>query len=144
MIVTFYRNLSDDLVINKNLERVGDVMFNFKTTRVDVVNPVLVLSKSQVNDECNYCYIDGLKRYYFIEESEVVSSKLVRLSLGVDVLETYKDKILTQECTIQVAAKKGLYGEVELATTGRVLTSKVESDVELTPAKTVLMSTVGV
>lgn len=144
MIVTFYRNLSDDLVINKTLERVGDLNFNFKTPRVDVSNPVLVVSRSKVSDDSNYCYIDGLKRYYFIEDSEVVSSKLIRLSLAVDVLETYKDKILTQECTIQVAAKAGLFGEVEIATTGRVLTSKVESDVELTPAKTVLMSTVGV
>lgn len=44
--------------------------------------------------ECNYCYIPDFKRYYFIDNITSVNSQLWLLDMSVDVLMTYKDKIL--------------------------------------------------
>lgn len=41
----------------------------------------------------NYAYIPDFKRYFFIDDIMSVRSYLWRLSLSIDVLMTYKDKI---------------------------------------------------
>lgn len=39
---------------------------------------------------CNYAYIDDFKRYYYIENIQVITNKLVTIDLRRDVLESFK------------------------------------------------------
>ena len=50
--------------------------------------------------KANYCYIDELQRYYFISEMTSVRNGLWRVSLSVDVLESYKSDILNLSCIV--------------------------------------------
>ena len=44
--------------------------------------------------ECNYCYIEEFKRFYFIDDIVIQNNKLFSLALSVDVLESYKNKYM--------------------------------------------------
>lgn len=48
----------------------------------------------------NYVYIPIFKKYYYIEDIEIINNKLYGLSLHIDVLNTYYDSILEQEAFI--------------------------------------------
>lgn len=48
----------------------------------------------------NYCYIETLGRYYFIDSVTINSADKYTLRLGVDVLMTYADEILEATGTV--------------------------------------------
>lgn len=48
----------------------------------------------------NYVYIPILKKYYYIEDVEIINNKLYGLSLHIDVLNTYYESLLEQEAFI--------------------------------------------
>lgn len=118
--------------------------FRFKVKDVDPLEPSVVLTRSLLDyDQFNYARIDHFNRFYFIKEVEVVSSRLVKVSLECDYLETYKDVVLNTEAQLQVPCLKGMFGDVEIETTGRILTTTAASDVELTPDNTLILTTIG-
>lgn len=49
---------------------------------------------------CNYVYIPMFKRYYFIDDIVSVRNGLWQISMSVDVLMSFKDDILKQECFV--------------------------------------------
>jgi len=90
MKVTFYNNISNDNVINKNLEELETINFKFKNDS-NILNPTLLL-KNYIQG--NYCYIHELKRYYYIDTIDLVNGDLYNLKCSVDVLMSYKEDIL--------------------------------------------------
>ena len=48
----------------------------------------------------NYCYIPEFKRYYFIDEIVSVKNGIWRVSLHVDVLESFKAYYMNLNCVI--------------------------------------------
>lgn len=60
----------------------------------DVTRPYLNLRSGSL-PEYNYCYIDTLGRYYFIQSVTYLGNQTYELSLSVDVLKTYESEILT-------------------------------------------------
>lgn len=67
-----------------------------------IENPVIILdthSEIDVN-VCNYCYIDTIMRYYWIDDIVYVSANLVELHCSIDVLATYKENILKQDAYV--------------------------------------------
>lgn len=46
--------------------------------------------------DVNYAYIDEFKRYYYINDKTFISNKIMRLSLNIDVLMSFKETILNQ------------------------------------------------
>lgn len=50
--------------------------------------------------ECNYCYIEEFKRFYFIDDIVIQNNKLFSLALSVDVLESYKNKYMVLDAFV--------------------------------------------
>ena len=73
-----------------------------------IENPVIILdthSEIDVN-VCNYCYIDTIMRYYWIDDIVYVSANLVELHCSIDVLATYKENILEQKAFVLYSESK--------------------------------------
>lgn len=97
MKLTWYKTDTETNKFNKELEYIAETEIKFLSA-VDVVNPKLVLS--EIPTGANYCHIDALNRYYFIESKNVLDNGRIVLSLSCDVLYTYQGQILESECEI--------------------------------------------
>lgn len=91
MLIEFYRNLSDPDTLNKNITKVFELIGTLRD-ECDVENPVIMIEHCGMLF-ANYCYIPDFGRYYYIENQTIVRNDLVRLTLKVDVLYTYKEQI---------------------------------------------------
>lgn len=94
MIITLYTNSSEKNKIGKSLTAVDTLEGSIKGES-SIINPVILI---EYNDPTafNYCYIDTFGRYYFVNDVVVVRNNLLRVSLTVDVLESFAAAILSQ------------------------------------------------
>lgn len=90
MIVKVYNNKSNKNIVNKKIEEIQEISFDFKDDS-DITNPILILQSYKSG---NYCYIPDLKRYYFIDKIELMNGGFYKLYLEIDVLMSYKDEII--------------------------------------------------
>ena len=93
MIVKIYNNKSNKNIVNKKIEEVQEISFNFKDDS-DITNPILILQSYKSG---NYCYIPELKRYYYIDRIELMNGGFYKLYLEIDVLMSYKDEIINAD-----------------------------------------------
>lgn len=95
MTLTLYKNTSDKRVLNKTITLVvtyNNVLFLDDTS---IINPRFDLALDlNIIPEINYCYCSDTKRYYYINNITPTAGGRVYLDCSVDVLMTYKDKIL--------------------------------------------------
>lgn len=63
---------------------------------VDSDNNKVIITEISDLVKCNYCYIPIFNRYYYINDIISVKNKLWEIVMSVDVLMSYKDKILEQ------------------------------------------------
>ena len=61
---------------------------------VEMLNPVLILSKSQNNENANYIFIQDFNRFYFIKNKEIKQAGIIILHCAIDVLMSHKNSIL--------------------------------------------------
>ena len=93
MLVKIYNNKSNENVVNKTIDPIQEIKFNFKNDS-DVTSPVLILLTYKSG---NYCYIPDLKRYYYIDKIELMNGGYYKLYLDIDVLMSYKEEIMNAE-----------------------------------------------
>lgn len=64
--------------------------------------PIIQLNSfGEINiSSCNYCYIDELDNYYWIDDINFISAKLCEIQCSIDPLATYKDEILEQSAFV--------------------------------------------
>ena len=98
MLIQLFNNGSDKNHITKTLTNETTVTGNLRKS-VDIIEPILELNFPNIIN-FNYCYIPDFKRYYYITKITALTSKLFEIQLFVDVLMTYKNKILEQTATI--------------------------------------------
>ena len=100
MTIQFYK-IAD--VANKINKRIPDTpALTIQGTlkdRCSMLDPVITIENSSVPDY-NYAYIPEFNRYYFITEITSVRNNLWRISLKVDVLESFKTDILNLNCIV--------------------------------------------
>ena len=101
MKLKIYNNNSNNNVINKNITLVNEIYFNFKSDN-SILQPILILKNYTGG---NYCYIDDLKRYYFINDVRLLNGGLYELHLNIDVLMTYKNEIMNNPITTSKVVK---------------------------------------
>lgn len=95
MTIKFYKNYSENRVVNKNISQVGsDVSGTFRED-VSVTDPVFTIEDyTNFNPATvNYCYIADLGRYYYITDIRVLSKTIYEIHCHVDVLKTYASGI---------------------------------------------------
>lgn len=99
--VDLYVNNSPVEKIGKDLtgsHSISDVLLKRDTS---ILKPVLVINSVQDIFTFNYMYISEFGRYYFIDDIRLVHDNLWEISAHVDVLETYKSAILTNNAVIR-------------------------------------------
>lgn len=99
--VDLYQNASPVEKIGKNLTNshtISDVLLKRDTS---ILRPVLLVNSVQDIYTYNYMYIAEFSRYYFIDDIRSVNNNLWEISAHVDVLETYKAKILANTAVIK-------------------------------------------
>ena len=88
MNIIFYTNHSDPRTLNKSLTELSthDIKL-LKPT--DIMHPQLELA-TQIPPSANYCYIEALGRYYFINKPTIIPGKINSSTLDVDPLMSFK------------------------------------------------------
>lgn len=143
MQITFYSTDDGENVINKTLS--GGVTITIHLKReTDILNPLLTLTNKTGIDyfQFNYCYIDVLKRFYFIRTVRKLNNALFHVELSCDVLETYKNKILTSKARFKRKIMKGDYykGSIDDSTKQAIYTYKGNVTISLTTQNYILTS----
>lgn len=141
MIISFYDLKDDSNVINKNKTLLSTLTIKMKRND-SVINPIIIITRKNFPIECNYCFIDGTNRFYFVDSSNELNNDLIELHLYVDVLETYKDEILNSNATITMKSEPS-YFSGSLNVDSRTEIDTFYSDVELENTNTILLSTIG-
>ena len=93
MTVIFYKYVGIKNKINKTLENgltVNDVIIR---NDFDITAFELLIKDTNFNSEYNYCYIQDLGRYYFIESVERMNGTIYKIRLSVDVLKSFSTQI---------------------------------------------------
>ena len=93
MTVIFYKYNDIKNKINKTLSgglTVNDVVIQ---NDFDITAFELLIKNSNFSSEYNYCYIQDLGRYYFIESVEKMNGTIYKIRLSVDVLKSFSTQI---------------------------------------------------
>lgn len=143
----FLYTLNDgDNVINKNLGVGLEIDIRLKA-ETDIISPNIILQSIADVDyqDFNYAHIPELKRFYFIDIIECVNSKLWRLELNCDVLESYKDDILASNARLKRNIRNGDYLNTTIDSSVIKNISIHKSDVVLNDTdSSIILTTVGV
>lgn len=115
MDIILYNYQGNNNVINKDKTEV--VRYSIKMKKnTSLTNPIVPIYSDYdlINFNVNYCYISEFNRYYFVDDVVPYPNKIYRLTLRVDVLESYKDDILNSSSQIRVAGEMDYSSEVSL------------------------------
>ena len=102
MIIKFYKNLSDNIVVDKNITQIGSDQTGTLREACSIIDPVIKFEKFTDFDlsACNYLYIPDFGRYYYINEIIAISDKMFEIHCHVDVLRTYRSGIRSNSAVI--------------------------------------------
>lgn len=92
-------NNSEVNKINKILSDSISLLGTLKD-ETSITNPEILIEIENPSG-FNYAYIPEFNRYYFINDIISVGNNLWRISMHVDVLESFKNEILSQNCIIE-------------------------------------------
>lgn len=138
-----YKTVDGNNVINKTLTDSQTININLKRT-ANIYSPEIDLLNSELDYRSyNYCEIVELRRKYFISNFEIVNSRITRLFLRCDVLETFKSSILSSQARYLRAIKSGDYGKFPLPESHVKTISKHDSNVTIGEDKVMILSTFG-
>lgn len=94
MTLKLYTNVSDKIVVNKQITQIGSDLSGTLRENCSVVDPIIKVEGTVGSNitSCNYAYITEFGRYYYINNIVCVGN-LFELHMHVDVLKTYADGI---------------------------------------------------
>lgn len=100
MTIKLYNNLSDKIVVDKNITQKGSDVTGTLRENCSIIDPVIKMSAiGTYLLECNYAYISEFGRYYYINNIVCVGD-LFEVHMHVDVLMTYKGDIRSNDAVI--------------------------------------------
>lgn len=105
--ITFYKYGGKSNAIPKTLGT-GTDMQGLLRNAYDILRPTITVRQNTLFDY-NYCYIPIFNRYYFIETVSVESADTYSLDLSVDVLQTYKESILSSKGVLSASDTPNKY-----------------------------------
>lgn len=105
MQLTYYNNLTDKRYVDKNIVQLSleghSNPVNIKILdELNVTTPTFKMSDKDLYMTANYCYVDSLRRYYFIDDIEL-SKGYAYLHCTCDVLSSYKDALRDQNVIVK-------------------------------------------
>lgn len=102
MTIKFYKNLSDNIVVDKNITQIGSDQTGTLREACSIIDPVIKFENFTSFDitSCNYLYISEFGRYYYINNIVTITDKLFEIHCHVDVLKTYASGIRSNSAVI--------------------------------------------
>lgn len=122
-IVLMY-NSNEKNKINKTLTTIDTLEGSLKEPS-SIISPEITIQRSDPTG-FNYCYIPEFGRYYFVANITVIHSNIMKISLTVDVLESFKNEILAQTVIIE---KNTNQFDPYLMDPNRIRTVKTKTDI---------------
>lgn len=138
MIINFYHTDNPQNTIGKTLTQLTNKDITLKAN-TDLINPSLLFKNDNFNKEVNYMKM--LDRYYFVELKFIRSNTLVILNCNLDVLETYKDLILSSQADI--IEKSSISNVKQNDITQETITKVFKSDTVVPDGSSIIMQTTG-
>lgn len=107
MTIKLFNNLSDKIVVDKNITQIGNDLSGTLRADCSVIDPVIAVENLNASDipGCNYAYIPEFARYYYINNI-VCSGKLFELHMHVDVLMSYRSDIRSNNAVVSRQEKQ--------------------------------------
>lgn len=102
--ISFYQYSGDSRVLSKTLSNPLTKNINIRTD-IDIYNPLMILQ----DFDLAYNYMLWDNRYYFVNDARYTANKIWQLQCHIDVLMTYKDKILQSTATKITQAQNNNY-----------------------------------
>ena len=99
MIVTLYKNSSDNIVVSKSIEELKTYTTVLLFKDSSILSPTLIFTTSDVVN-ANYLYITEWKRYYYITDITILDNNKAVVKCNVDVLMSFKNEILNTKQNI--------------------------------------------
>ena len=108
MRIILYQMKSDPRKIGKTKVREKVISHAILKEPTNVINPTYIIKSTAVLDglqpnllDCNYLYDASSKKYYFVNNIIRDNGGILQFQCAVDVLETYKDKLLQMTAFIE-------------------------------------------
>ena len=137
-----YKNSSENNDVSKTLSDEHKVT-GYSRVVVDMLNPVIELAGIEVNSY-NYCYVQELNRYYYIENINISPNGVYRLSMRIDVLMTYRDDIMASHGLITKNREYNPYtGDVDVESRYTLEKHEFENGFDFTNGDFVLVTMRG-
>lgn len=92
-----YKQYGDNHELNKSLSYVGIIQGIFNHS-INVKN--IIIDLNNYTNNFNYVWIPSLRRYYYVDSVEIISSNFTRLHLKEDVLMSWKELIKQQSAFV--------------------------------------------
>ena len=140
MELQLFQNKSSENTINKDLTLITTKNINLKQS-TNLYQTFLIFKNDGVTDYSKINYAKMLNKFYFVSHETLQNNSLIRLELKVDVLETYKDNILSSSADI--IEKSTPNNTSNIKTSKEVETFKLKSTVVLPKTQSVIMVTVA-
>ncbi len=104
MNLTYYNNKSDKRYVDKVIDQIAlSEHANPVSVKLlestSIAHPTFKMKDVDLYMTANYCYVDDLHRYYFIDNI-TLSNGYAYLECTCDVLMTYKDQLRTQNVIV--------------------------------------------
>lgn len=93
MTVIFYKYDDIKNKINKTLSNGLTINNVIIQNDFDITDFELLIKDTNFNSEYNYCFIQDLGRYYFIESVERMNGTIYKIRVSVDVLKSFSTQI---------------------------------------------------
>lgn len=105
MNLTYYNNKSDKRYVDKVIDQIAlSEHANPVSVKLlestSIAHPTFKMKDVDLYMTANYCYVDALHRYYFIDNI-TLSQGYAFLECTVDVLMSYKQELRKQNCIIK-------------------------------------------
>lgn len=107
-------------VLGKSITKVSEIEINLRKD-FDSLYPSLILS---TDVSFNYVIIPSFNKKYYLDNVEILAKRLKKYTFKLDVLETYKDNILSS--TIQADSTNVKMNGVRVQATDEVETEYIE------------------
>lgn len=101
MTIKLYKNLSDKVVVDKDITQLGSDVTGTLREGCSIIDPVIKFEgvfDTHLTD-ANYCYITEFGRYYYINNIVCIGN-LFEAHMHVDVLKTYAAGIRSNNAVI--------------------------------------------
>ena len=140
MELQLFQNKSSENTINKDLTLITTKNINLKQS-TNLYETFLVFKNDNTTDYSKVNYAKMLNKYYFVSHETIQNNSLIRLHLKEDVLETYKNDILSSYADIIEKSTPNNVGNIK--TSKEVETFKLKSSIVLPKTQSVIMVTVA-